>query len=144
MAIKGSEDLTHELTEAEKLLVPVLTAKLSECLGKKQALTNAKLRAFLFSKTGQQVVEVRLRKMIETIRQRQPDLRIVAQRFGYFIANNPDEYKDWLETMKQRRNALSNTISSGEKTLRAWVGYKQPNQHKRPKLDTTKVQSTLL
>lgn len=132
MSLKGFEDITHELTvfEKEKLL-PLLVAKLVTHTGKKNAIKNAQLRQYIVDRGHKDIHEPRIRKIAEYIRQKYLLENLIAGRKGYYIAENPEEVKEWLDTMRQRRNALTNTIVAGERSYKAMIGHKQPNQHKK-------------
>lgn len=145
MAIKGYEDITHELTEFEKeTLLPIFLAKIAMHKGKANAVTNERLREYLYQRTDKKILEPRIRKIAEYIRQTHLEDRLIACRKGYFIAETPEEMQEWLDTMKQRQNAGRATIAAGEKALRHWTGYKQPNQFKQRKVDTKFIQPNIL
>jgi hypothetical protein len=145
MAIKGYEDITHELTEFEReTLLPIFLAKIATHKGRARAITNERLRQYLLDRTGKQIGEPRIRKIAEYIRQTHLEDKLIACRKGYFVAEFPEELQEWLDTMKQRRNAEGATIAAGEKALRQWTGYKQPNQFKQRKVDTKIIQPNIL
>jgi hypothetical protein len=141
MAIKGFEDITHELTafEMEKL-VPMIHGVLTNHKGKEKAVTNAQLREMIFDRFQKKVAEPRIRKIVEYMRQSHLVECLVAGRAGYFIATTPEEIDEWLKTMKQKRNALSASIAAGERSKKMLTGYKQPNQFKKRKVDPRATQ----
>lgn len=145
MAIKGFEEFTNELYDYEKeSLLPMLTAKLVLHKGRAQAITNAQLRNYIFDRTGKNTREPRIRKIAEYIRQTHLLENLVAGGKGYFVAETPEEVQEWLDTMKQRRNAISYSIAAGEKSLRRMTGVKQPNQHKQRKAVPGAAQTFIL
>lgn len=144
MAIKGYETITHELSQYElDVVLPMLVAKICHHKGRKNAITNARLRGYM-SERNATLNEPRLRKIVEHIRQTHLLPGLVAAKQGYFIAESPEEMREWLDTMKQRKNALAATIYAGELTLRQMVGFKQPNQHKKRKVNDNIQQQFIL
>lgn len=143
MAIKGFENITHELTEFEtETLIPVLVEKLSQHKEKANAIKCGQLSDHVIKRTGRRVNDPRIRKMIEHIRQNHLLPNVCAGVCGYYVTDGPEDLQQWIRTMKQRRNAMNFSISAAEKTLRQMTGYKQPNQHKQRKVDFNQKQTT--
>jgi DNA mismatch repair ATPase MutS len=142
MALKGFEDITHELSPFEReKVVPMLHGVLSNHKGKASAIKNEVLREMIFERFGKKIHEPRIRKIAEYMRQSQMLECLVAGRHGYFVATTPEEVDEWLDVMKQRRNALTASIAAGERSKRKLTGYKQPNQFKQRKADPNIIQN---
>ncbi len=136
MAIRGFENITHELTPFEiEAVVPMMQDELPKHKGKANSITNAELREMILQRFNTKIFEPRIRKVAEFIRQTHLIECLVAWKKGYFIATTPEEMEEWLFTMKQRRNALNATIAAGEKSKKRMTGHTQPNQHKKRKQD---------
>lgn len=133
--LKGFDEQTRELTEFEaETLVPMIAEKLLLHKGKSKAISNDRLRDWLQIHAEAKTSEPRIRKMVEHIRQTHLLEGLIAGRFGYYIAENPDELKEWIEVMKARRNALNASIDAGVSSYKKMTGLKQPNQHTKGKL----------
>lgn len=145
MSVKGFEEITHELRGNEiSIVLPLLTEMLQKHVGKANAISNSTLRQYLFDQHKITISDSRIRKVIEVIRHSFAVENVVAGARGYFVAQTPDELQEWLTSVRQRRNAITTIITAGERSLRKMTGHKQPNQHKRRKLDLSIVQSNLL
>lgn len=138
--LKGFEDITHELRPYElETVLPIVVAKLCHHKGKSNAVNNEELCNYVFDRTNKKLPEPRLRKIVEYIRQTKVLECLVAGRFGYFIAEKPEEIKEWLDVMRQRRNALNASIIAGESSYKKMTGVKQPNQHTKGKVKADKT-----
>jgi hypothetical protein len=144
MAIKGFEGLTHELTEFElATILPLIVAKLSAHKGKANSISNNQLQQYVKDR-GHGINGPRIRKVVEHIRHSFLIENLIAGGRGYFIAQDPEEISNWLTSMKQRRSAITKTISAGEKSLRQMTGYRQANQYKQRKTDFSIIQPNIL
>lgn len=115
--IKDFEERTAELNKLEKeTIVPLIVNKLKTCVGKKRAIKNGQLIAYLYV-NGIRISEPRVRKIIEYIRQQRKVDWLIAAQYGYFIAETEEQVRDWINTMKTRRNAIETTILIAEGTL---------------------------
>lgn len=131
MAIKTFEGITHELTPFETArLVPLVVEKLQAHKGKLNAFSATGLKGYLLAQAKSNVDGARIRKMIEYIRHAHLLPNIAACSRGYYIAEKPEDMQEWLDSMRQRRNAMNVSIKAGEQALRTMTGYKQPNQHR--------------
>lgn len=111
--LKGFEEITSELYPSEKaVLLPMLMAKLVTHKGQGNAITNPELIQYCATR-GVKANPGRVRKVIEHIRQSNLLEGLIANKRGYFMCETPAEFKEWLETMEQRRNALDATIQNG-------------------------------
>lgn len=138
MAITGFEDITHELTEFElESLVPFLMEVLQDHRGKGNPINSAKFQNLIYKRFQKSVAKPRIRKVVEYLRHSDSIEFVCAGRFGYYIPVSADEVKQWLETMRQKRNAISNSIIAGTKAIKRMTGERQPNQY-RPKMEDTR------
>jgi hypothetical protein len=107
--ISNFEALTHELSDEEKRLLPILIAgfkrhgynepiKSDDVI----SLINAKLRALNLT---QRVTGVRLRKMVNFIRAN-GIIPLIATSNGYYTSYNPDEIEKQIQSLKDRAAAM--------------------------------------
>lgn len=111
------ENQTHKLTEYEyNVIMPILVVGLKKKLGKSKAVTNPKICNSLKQK-GYKVSEPRIRKIIYFIRQYNLVPMLIASSKGYWVTNDVNEIKDWLESLKSRIKAMEETKIYAETML---------------------------
>lgn len=111
------ENQTHKLTEYEyKVVMPILVEGLKKKIGKSKAITNNKICSALKEK-GYKVTEPRIRKIIYFIRQYNAVPMLIASSKGYWVTNDINEVKDWLESLESRIEAIQETKIYAEKML---------------------------
>ena len=103
--ITGFEKETHELTEKELKILPVIVSGLQKKIGKENAVTNKKMVEGL-KKHGIKTSGARLRKIIHYIRIKGLIERLVATSNGYYISNNIDELDNYIESLVQRSESI--------------------------------------
>ena len=104
MGLNNYEALTHELTDDEKKLLPLVVNGLKTKIGKSKAIKNKEMLAGLQQWTGRKVSEPRLRKIIQYIRLNGIIERLIATPKGYWISNDIEEIEAYQETALQRIN----------------------------------------
>lgn len=103
--LKGFEDITAEITEKEKALVPVLLKGFERHIGKGQAITSKEIIDGVFNYSGVKINEARLRMIINYIRHKHiPNL--MATSNGYYVSNDFRELVDYLESLEGRESAI--------------------------------------
>jgi len=119
--IQGFEQHTAELTPEERAILPKLISGLSKRIGKKQAITNKKMRDFLKTR-GIELSDIRMRKLVNHIRIKGHVKLLCATSNGYYIARTDAEIKEYLEGLKQRIDSqkhVYNVLNEQYKSLRA-------------------------
>jgi hypothetical protein len=100
--IKGFEEYTGELTEYEQeFILPIVHDILSTTIGKENAITNKQIvwkLKFVDMKTS----EPRVRHMIHILRVSDTISQLIATSNGYYITNDPDELKAYLDSLDDR------------------------------------------
>ena len=110
------EKYTHEMTNKEKLMVPRVIQGIVKRIGKKNAITNARICQQL-TKEGHKVSGPRLRKIFNFIRSEAIVKNIVATSDGYFIATTQEEINDYIESIYARSNAILRNLNGIDKEL---------------------------
>ncbi len=103
--INGFEDETTELTYEEKLLVPRFQRGLWKCQGKANAITSVQIERKLKA-DGIKCTGARIRKIINYIRIKGIVPRLLATSDGYFVSDNEEEIRKYVESLDQRINAI--------------------------------------
>ena len=114
--INGFEQETEPLNDYEQSLVPIFIQGLKTKLGKESAVTNDAMIAGL-DKMGHKLNQARVRKIIAHIRNKQLIKGLMASSKGYYITNNPEEIKDYIESLQGRIEAILAIKRTFEKYL---------------------------
>lgn len=105
--ITNFEELTEELTEQElNRIVPALIRGLRTKIGKENTITNKQMKEGLEEICNIKTTEPRIRKMIQYIRISGSIERLIATSKGYYISNDVQELKDYLESLMQRADSI--------------------------------------
>jgi hypothetical protein len=104
--LSGFSIETKPLTELEQQLLPVVVRGLSKKLGASNAVTNKAICEGLLKTYKIDVSEARIRKLINHIRMHNLVPGLVANGCGYFISNNPDEVKNYIQSLYGREQAI--------------------------------------
>lgn len=103
--LKGFEDITADITEKEKSLIPVLLLGFNRHVGKDQAVTSKEIIEGINNYSGIKLNEARLRMIINYIRHHHlPNL--MASSCGYYISNDYRELLEYLESLEGRESAI--------------------------------------
>jgi len=109
--INGFEKETHELSEFELGLIPILIAGLKGKHGKENAVTNPKIVRVL-KELGKKTSEPRVRKMMHYIRTEHLVTNLIATNKGYYRATNQEEIDKYVEGLRQRVRSIEDIIKS--------------------------------
>lgn len=115
--IRNFEEYTSELTDDEKdYILPRLIRLLSTCIGKQKALTNSRIiESFnvnnpIYSEEDIprriKVSQPRIRHMIHILRVSDTIPLLIATSNGYYIANDYDEIKGYIQSIDDRLRAI--------------------------------------
>lgn len=95
------------LSEYEKdTLLPIMITCLEGKRGKGMAVTNATMRRGLQAHGYKMVGEPRVRKIINFIRTNGLVDCLIANSEGYYVSRDTDEIEDYIQSLKQRENAI--------------------------------------
>ena len=120
--INGFEKQTHDLTNYERnTLLPIMCKCFSHHIGKENAVTNSVICEKMNNKGYEKVTEARVRKIINYIRTNNIVPRLMASGSGYYITNNPSELKDYISSLKGRKEAIEGVICAVQKQYDDWV-----------------------
>lgn len=104
--INGFEEETAPLTEAEHKMVPWFVAGLSTKIGADMAITSDEMAKAILDKKGVTVTGARIRKIINYIRVTHQVPRLMATSKGYYITNDRAELGRYIQSLKQREEAI--------------------------------------
>ena len=104
--IEGFNNETAPLNEYEReTLLPIFVKCLQRKIGRDNAITN-RMMCTKMEEYGYNVGETRIRKIINHIRTNNLIIGLVASGHGYYVADNPDEIKDYIQSLKGREEAI--------------------------------------
>jgi hypothetical protein len=114
--INGFEKQTHDLTNYERnTLLPIMCKCFSHHIGKENAVTNSVICEKMNNKGYEKVTEARVRKIINHIRTNNLVPRLMASGNGYYITNSPSELRDYISSLKGRKEAIEGVICAVQK-----------------------------
>jgi nucleoside-triphosphatase THEP1 len=117
--VQGFEEYTHQLTDYEEgVLLPLLVAGLKTKRGKINAITGKKIVETLKNK-GYKITGPRVRKLVNFIRLNGLVINLISSSKGYFIATEAQEIEDYINSLKQREEAIA-AIRKTYKNLKQW------------------------
>ena len=111
------ETQTKPLNEYEKdTLLPIMVKCLSKHIGKDRAISNAQMceKMALY---GYQIGEVRVRKIINHIRNNGLVECLIATGKGYYVTESIQEMEAYIESVKNREDAIQTMRESMELQL---------------------------
>lgn len=111
------ETQTKPLTEYEKeILLPIMVKCLSKHIGKDKVITNAEMCAKM-AIYGYKIGETRVRKIINHIRNNGLVECLIATGKGYYVTESINEMKSYIESVKNREDAIRTMRMSMEEQL---------------------------
>ena len=106
MSLKGFETETAPLTDYERdVLLPVMVEGLKKKVGAGNAVTNKQIVAGM-KKSGYEITEVRVRKLINRITVEGLVPCLVASSKGYWVTDDPQEMKRYEDSLLGREKAI--------------------------------------
>ncbi len=115
--ITGFENITIDLTEDEKKLVPLFVNGFASKKGKDHSVTNKEIVAKMKPRFPQ-ITEVRVRKIINFIRTRNLIPGLVASSNGYYITDDRKEIEKYIQSLDSRLNEIARVKNSFLRYLR--------------------------
>jgi hypothetical protein len=116
--ITNFEELTVELTTEEKKLVPIIVDRFLKKPGRENMVSNPAMIEGIDRTYGIRLSEPRIRKIVQYIRINNLLPGLVGVSRGYFYTEDPEEIESWIESMKQRENAIASSRKIAEEHLR--------------------------
>lgn len=126
--IEGFEDITYDLTEGEKKLVPSFVTSFSKYRGKNNAVTSKQIIAG-FEKKGIKISGSRVRLIISYIRDAWLVPGLIASSKGYYITEDVEDMKRWCDSMSQREAKIGNLRRKGEEYLQQQLSKLNGHKH---------------
>lgn len=111
--ITGFEEYTAELNDYEMSLLPNIVSKLKLKVGEENAVTSTHVIK-QFNDHGKKMSGARWRKIINYIRINNLVPLLVSSSKGYYIATKEEEVRNYLESLKQRINAITTVYDAIE------------------------------
>lgn len=112
--ITNFEDITHEMTEDEKKLVPILIKGFT-AYGKSNPIKAPDVISRLKQK-GYKITEPRLRKIINFIRS-EGILPLIGTSKGYFVSYEREVIADQIKSLQERADSIANSAQGLKKFL---------------------------
>lgn len=116
MSLPGFEILTADLTDKERELIPGFVRGFANKIGAERAITNKQIIE-KYGEMGIVLSGARVRKIISYMRENFIVPRLVASSKGYFITNDPEEMRRFIESLKGRNYKIGKIIEAAEKDL---------------------------
>lgn len=99
--LPGFEDITHELTDDERALLPKFIRGFRNKFGPDNAVTNKHIIAG-FKASGTKISDARVRKIINYIRTHDLVPGLVATSKGYYVTRDPMTIKKYIQSLDAR------------------------------------------
>jgi len=115
--ITNFDDYTIELNQDELKIVPIIVDRFTKWKGSKYIVTNPQIVSGLERNFKIKITEPRIRKIIQYIRIENLVPGLIATSKGYYTTDDINELEQWIETMKQRENAIRESRTSIEQYL---------------------------
>lgn len=113
--INGFEEYTEHLNEYERdTLLPLIIRGLQTKIGSKNAITNKKMIKALTSIGYDGLSEPRIRKIINYIRIQGLIINLVASSKGYYVENNIEERRRYVEGVQARAKSMLASLKNIE------------------------------
>jgi hypothetical protein len=122
--LKGFSDITIELTEAEKKLIPLFVKGFNAHMGPKNPITNREIVTRMAA-INLQLTDVKVRKIINYIRNKDLVPGLVAASGGYFITHSPEELKKYISSLLGRENEIRRIREAMQEHLKKILYRKQ-------------------
>jgi hypothetical protein len=126
--ITNFEEYTKELTENERDFILPILVKVIRARTKDNPISNPVIVKNLQDKFNIKTSEPRIRKIIACIRTTGLIVRLVGTSKGYHSTNDRQEILDYIETMEQRKSAISLVIDQMHYHLRMLNNNQQTNE----------------
>jgi len=113
--IYGFKKETEQLSEYEQnVVLPVIVKGLQTKIGKENAITNTQMIKGLQKYGYKKISEPRIRKIINFIRIQGLIINLIASNKGYWIEQDIEERRKYVQGVKQRAESMLATLDSIE------------------------------
>ena len=111
------ETQTKPLNEYEReKLLPIMVKCLARHIGKNRAISNSQMCAKM-AVCGYKIGEIRVRKLINHIRNNCLVERLIASGKGYYVTESTEEMETYIKSVKNREDAIRAMRMSMEEQL---------------------------
>ncbi|MCK4822291.1 hypothetical protein KA005_41395 [bacterium] len=115
------ESITQDITEKERTeILPLVVTLLQNSQGKEKAVKNWQIEAMLRDFEGIYISSVKIRKLIHVIHVEGLVKRLMATSKGYFVTNDIEEYKKYIESREQRERNIHSATKACRQCLDEW------------------------
>lgn len=104
--IIGFEEETATLSDKEMELLPCFVDRLKLRVGKSNAVTNTDMRAGFKRVKNIDIPPSRVRKIINYIRMNDLVPCLIATSAGYYVSNDKNELKQYVQSLMGRERAI--------------------------------------
>ena len=105
------------LGDKECEVLPMVIELLREHIGRDKAITNTQLRAQLIEIGYQDIGQIRMRKLINYIRNNSILICLKGCTYGYYITEDPEEIRAYISSLVKREGAIRHTRETIENQL---------------------------
>ena len=106
-----------KLNDIENEILPMVVKIMEDHDGKEKAITNSMLREQLTDMGYQDVGQVRMRKIINFIRNNYILICLKGCNFGYYLTTDTEEIKAYITSLIDREAAIRHTRQTIERQL---------------------------
>lgn len=106
-----------KLEDREVNILPMVIELLREHRGRSNAITNAELRQQLIDLGYQDIGQIRMRKIINHIRNNDILICLKGCSHGYYITTDIEEIKNYIGSLNERKMAIDHTKQIIERQL---------------------------
>ena len=117
------ESITKDITPKERTeILPCVVSILKNSQGKENAVKNWQIIEMLGAFGNIKTNPVKIRKLIHVIHVEGLVKRLIATSHGYFITNDIEEYKKYIESREQRERNMHSATKACRQCLSEWQG----------------------
>ena len=106
-----------KLHEKEQDVLPMVVELLKDHIGRSRAITNTELRQQLTDLGYQDIGQIRMRKIINHIRNNDMLICLRGCNHGYYITTDKEEIENYIKSLIDRENAINHTRQTIERQL---------------------------
>ena len=126
MPITGFEALTKILTAKDMKAAHIIADTLLLKQGEHMAVTNNQIRAGLLKNLSIKITAVKVRKIIQMLREQHIVVNLISFKNGYYITQEPRELRKYIESRAERRRAMQAVENAMKSQLENLIISRQP------------------
>ncbi len=115
--ITNFEEITDDLTDDEKKLIPGFVAAFKKRIGKENAITSTEIIQ-RYAAINIYLSAPRVRAIIHWLRDGWLVPGLVATSVGYYVSTDPEEVNEYINSLKQRNRSVQEIITRMEQYLK--------------------------